>query len=311
MSKEELLYDILTAVPSSRSITEVSKKLFLSQPYISQVIHSAEQKYRVELVDRSTLPIHLTNAGETIIKDLVAIIENQNKMQLDLLPFQANDHSFIRIAFNQPWVISIGDELARKIQYEFPNEHFEIVEQTSSVVEKKLETQETNLFAGKMFNNPELISNYIFRQRLFFVIPARNPLFKDLKDRTTIKKSDLKKLNNQPFIGLIDESFSQEMIDHMFQDNSINVNKYIKVNNTLTATQMAIEGMGITISLFDTVKDRLNYDNYQFKIIEIPKEILRLDLGVSYSIHASTYVKKVAKVLKNILKEMAISKDEY
>lgn len=57
MTKEDLLYDILTEVPHSRTITDIAQKTYMSQPYISQVIHSSEEKYGVKLINRNKLPI--------------------------------------------------------------------------------------------------------------------------------------------------------------------------------------------------------------------------------------------------------------
>lgn len=113
MTKEELLYDILTEVPHSRTITDIAQKTYMSQPYISQVIHSSEEKYGVKLINRSKLPILLTPAGIKIINDLAYIIEAQNKLAIDLAPLSKNNRSFIRIAFNQPWVMSIGSRITK------------------------------------------------------------------------------------------------------------------------------------------------------------------------------------------------------
>lgn len=310
MTKEDLLYDILTEVPHSRTITDIAQKTYMSQPYISQVIHSSEEKYGVKLINRNKLPISLTPAGIKIINDLAHIIEAQNKLAIDLAPLSQNNRSFIRIAFNQPWVMSIGSRITKELKQYYPDTKFLITEQTSNIAESKLETQETDIFTGKMFNNPQITSAYIYRQRLFFIIPKNSKLYQASPKSYLMSKNSLKLLDGEEFISLTDDSFFQKMIDHMFSDNSVKVKINIKVNNTLTATQMAIDGLGTTVSLFDTVKNRLLL-NYEFNIVEIPKELLRLDLGVSTNVEASPYIKKIAKTIGNLMKNESHSNDKY
>lgn len=112
-----------------------------------------------------------------------------------------------------------------------------------------------------MFNNPQITSTYIYRQRLFFIIPENSKLYQASPKSYLMSKDSLKLLDGEEFIRLTDDSFFQKMIDHMFSDKSVKVKTNIKVNNTLTATQMAIDGLGTTVSLFDTVKNRLLMNN--------------------------------------------------
>lgn len=64
----QLLYQILSTINQSRTISQVANQLYLSQPYISQVISKSEKKYQVKLVNRSSLPIELTKAGKQLIR---------------------------------------------------------------------------------------------------------------------------------------------------------------------------------------------------------------------------------------------------
>ena len=63
----QLLYQILSTINQSRTISQVANQLYLSQPYISQVISKSEKKYQVKLVNRSSLPIELTKAGKQLL----------------------------------------------------------------------------------------------------------------------------------------------------------------------------------------------------------------------------------------------------
>ena len=46
------------------SITAAAKKLFVSQPSLSQMLRQLEQETELPIFDRSTTPLRLTYAGE-------------------------------------------------------------------------------------------------------------------------------------------------------------------------------------------------------------------------------------------------------
>lgn len=310
MPKEKLLYDILTAVPQSRSITDISKKLYMSQPYISQVIHYSEEKYGVKLINRKKLPISLTYAGRLIIKDLARIIESQNKLEIDLSPLTRNNRSFVKLAFNRPWVNSIGIGIIQELKQYYPNTKFSLNEKISNNAENDLITQEIDIFIGEVLNNSNLISYHTYRLKLFFIIPENSKLYKAGKKTYKMNKNSLKKLNNRKLISLTEDSFFQKTVNHMLSDNEVTPQIDFKVSNVLAATQMAIDGLGIAISPFNAIKDKINF-THRFNLVEIPKEILKLDLGISVNKNCSTYIKRIAKTIKVLMQKEAHNNDEY
>lgn len=49
-------------------LADVSENLYLSQSYVSQIITQAEHDYGIKLVNRSSMPISLTEAGGSLAK---------------------------------------------------------------------------------------------------------------------------------------------------------------------------------------------------------------------------------------------------
>ncbi|GHN44512.1 hypothetical protein ME798_00420 [Lactobacillus delbrueckii] len=54
--KQDVLYQILTTAEDCQTVSDIAKKLFLSQPYVSQVLSKAEKKYNVVLLERRSRP---------------------------------------------------------------------------------------------------------------------------------------------------------------------------------------------------------------------------------------------------------------
>lgn len=80
MSKDKNLYNILKTTLSVNTISDIAKKLFLSEPYISKLLKQTERKYNVVLINRNNKPIKLTKAGEVFLKDLQIILDSKNEL---------------------------------------------------------------------------------------------------------------------------------------------------------------------------------------------------------------------------------------
>lgn len=92
------------------------------------------------------------------------------------------------------------------------------------------------------------------------------------------------------------------MVRHMLQDNDITVKNKIRVNSEEAALRMSLSGMGITVVLYEIIEPLFTSKN--FNLWQIPKEILPLEVGVSYRNDAGNTVKLVSKELAKILPKL-------
>jgi len=57
-------YDYVLTIAEEKSFSKAAKRLFISQPSLSQYINRLEQHLGVSLFDRSTSPLGLTYEGQ-------------------------------------------------------------------------------------------------------------------------------------------------------------------------------------------------------------------------------------------------------
>ncbi len=298
MSKEKNLYDILRTSLSVTTINGIAKKLFLSEPYISKLLKQTEEKYHVILLNRNQKPIQLTKAGEIFLKDLRTILESQNELNYDLEPYQDNKEYEIRIAFNQPWLETQGKSIITFLMRRFPEITFSFFEQTTNLAQDNLLNHSLDVFVGKVLVNRHISSTYFTDSKLSFLVPESSPLFQ-IQART-LTPAIFKHFDNQKFISLTDDSFFQVMVDHMFAENEVILNKVVKVANSLISNQLAYQGLGYTIAAKNNTL--FTPDQQKVKIINIPENMLQLNNGVSYLNDSSKMVHKVGKELLGYLK---------
>jgi len=82
MDFRQLTYFI--EVAKCNSFTKASEKLHLSQPTLSKMVKGLEEELMVDLIDRSTRQITLTDAGEIVFEEGLKIIESMEDLSTHL-----------------------------------------------------------------------------------------------------------------------------------------------------------------------------------------------------------------------------------
>ena len=249
MQNEKNLFDILNSVGSCSTIHEISEKIFLSEPYISKLLKQSEEKYEVKLVNRKTKPIQLTKAGAVVLKDLNQIINTRQLLKYDLSPYKDNNEYQIKIAFNQPWLETNSINVIKFLMKSYPEIEFSFYEQTTNLAQQNLLNHAIDIFIGKVLVNEQIDSNYLLNAQLYFLVPDN--LMSEELGGPILTQNTFTKFDNLSYISLTDDSFFEAMIDNLFSEHEIQLNKIVKVANSQTAIKLAIEGMGFTVAMED------------------------------------------------------------
>ncbi len=74
----------------NKSFSKAAKKLYISQPALSNIIKKVESELQVSLFNRSSNPISLTEAGKCYLKSLEKIKEIENNTKYELKKIKEN-----------------------------------------------------------------------------------------------------------------------------------------------------------------------------------------------------------------------------
>lgn len=298
---EKLLHKVLVTVEEVKTITDLANRLYLSQPYISQLITKTEVEYNVCLVNRRKTPISLTPAGKELVLGLEKILNDRKYMSQRINQYSTKSESTIKIAITPIWISRKTSKIIQLLQQSHPYTQFEIYRIfTSNDSLKLLENGSIDIFWGAQFHNSQLLSNYVYRSRACIIVPFNHPLFDKNKYELLFSQKVLNKLNYSNEVSLTNNSAFQKIVDHLFEDADIKLKKAIKVNDFIGAAQLSIEGWGISVTLND-VLEYLNNTNKQYNIIPIPSKLINLDVAITINKKTSSKVKKIVNSLLNIL----------
>lgn len=74
-----------------------AKRLYISQPYLTQLIKRIEKKLGTKIINRDRVPFSLTEAGMIYYKYLENISYNDQQLERDLAPYTEPNKEIIKL----------------------------------------------------------------------------------------------------------------------------------------------------------------------------------------------------------------------
>ena len=118
------------------SITAASKKLFVSQPALSQTIKLIEQDLGAPIFDRSTDPISLTHAGQRYVEAAQAILDIDRNLRAEIAETKKEVHGRMRVGISSQRGIQLLPLIIPEFIKRYPYVKIELLEYGSDTLER-------------------------------------------------------------------------------------------------------------------------------------------------------------------------------
>ncbi|MGE7781021.1 LysR family transcriptional regulator [Peribacillus sp. NPDC097264] len=154
-------------VANHNSFTKAAAHSYLSQPSLSKAIKKLEQELHVELFDRSTRHLRLTDAGRIVYQQGQKAL--QALSELDILLGDLKDIATGEIKIGMPPLIGtlFFPEIARRFHQQHPNVSIELVELGAKLIGQLVEDGRIDLGLVVMPANEAKFDIYPFIQDEF------------------------------------------------------------------------------------------------------------------------------------------------
>lgn len=254
-NQEELLHylDILLRVSN---FTKAAKLLYISQPYLTQLVKRIEKKLGTKIINRDSTPYTLTEAGLIYYHYLEKISYQKEELNRQMVRFQNSKQKLIKIGVLE----SLGTYLLGRLLPTFlrshPNVQVQLFEDLPQNNEARLLGGVIDCFLGQ---TPDTLNRKlkIFangRERYYVVIPQLSNLFKKNKFILSAKDYDLKELLEQPMVLSTAGSAVRHQVNGLYQRYHLQPRIAVESKSIITATNLAIHGTGLTISAASILK---------------------------------------------------------
>lgn len=277
---QDILYYI-DAILKYSNYGKAAKSLYISQPYLTQVIKRIESQLNCELISRSKLPYRLTEQGKIYYQYLTSIENNYAKLIRELSAVSDIDSKVIKIGV----LPSLGTYLLPLFLPEFlniyPSCRIELSEALPEKNEKLIQNGELDFWIGQNSRNisPNLNTITWGRHGYRAIIPRCCDLYQ--KDVSIIPEGtiDITKILSQKLILTSKGSAIRKQIDQLLSIYKMQPKIIMESNEINTVRNLAASNLGLTF-----VPESIYVEECpcEYNIYQIPIDELSLDYFIAY-----------------------------
>ena len=241
-------FEYVLTVMEEKNFSRAAKRLFISQPSLSQYISRLENQLGFEIFDRSTVPLTLTYEGELYVETALKVIEmfdNLNRriressqlkagrLNLGLTPSKASN--------TLPVVLPVFKE-------KYPGIELNITEATSFQLENMLMDGKVDLCMMNLpIQNKNIAYEPIISENLFLAAP---PDFVSPYEKPSGSGEypiiELKHLRDENFILMHPEQRIRQISDSTFLSAGIRPKVVMETGSIDTALRLSASGAGFS-----------------------------------------------------------------
>ena len=256
---------IFYMVAKENSITRASKKLYISQPAVSQSIKKLEQELCGTLFYRSNKGIKLTEEGRIFFEYVKNSFEFLQKGRECFLSYKNLESGVINIGVSTILTKLVLIEPLQKFAKDFPNVKVNIVNEASP---KLVDGVKKGLYDFVVINKADsgkgLRETYLQNIKLCLVFNPKN------YDFDTI---NLQNLCNLPLILQNNQSNTRKLFDEFLEKNDVSINPKFEVASQELVKFMASNGLGVGLVFDGDISGELKKLKTNF---ELPSNIVVL-----------------------------------
>lgn len=190
MNIRDLTY--LIAIADHRHFGKAADACFVSQPALSMQIKKLEEMLGVQLIERNTKSIMLTDIGERIVKQARDILTKVDTLKETAKSARDPLSGDLRLGLIPTLAPYLLPHIMPTLSKQFPNLHFYLIEEQTHILLKQL--QEGKIDAAILalpLEEEEFTAIPLFEEPFLLATPKHHPLTK----RKTVKITDLQNIS--------------------------------------------------------------------------------------------------------------------
>lgn len=270
------LYKIFYEVALSESISDASKKLFITQSAVSKAIKKLEEDLNTNLFYRNSKGVRLTEKGEALLFYVEEAFNNLVTAERTMIESKTLNKGKMSIGVpSQIGSFYIFEDIT-SFHKKYPNIEITIISKTTTQLLKLLERHEIDFIIDTSPINTK-IDNIIIQP----LIDVNNCFV--VKSDTLIdvdKIKTIKDLANYPLVLPIKGTDNRKQLDKIFEKNNVELNNVINIHTSEMIAGSIKKDLGIGYIIYDVIKD--NVENGEFKIIDIKENLPKITINLVY-----------------------------
>lgn len=262
--------------------SKAADSLYISQPYLTQVIKRIENELNCQIINRNELPYRLTETGKIYYDYLGSLETVYANMRRQITAITDMDKTTIKIGI----LPSIGTYLIPlflpKFLEHYPECRIELVEDIPENNEKRLLKSEVDFWIGQNSSSidPTLSAVSWGKHRYFAVIPKTSELYQANTPTIASGSLAIEDLLQQKLVLTAKGSAIRMQVDNLLGIYKIKPNIVLESSEIATVKNLAMAGVGLT---FVPESLAIEPTPSMFNLYELPIEQLNLDYFIAHN----------------------------
>ncbi|MBN8442371.1 MAG: LysR family transcriptional regulator [Thauera sp.] len=231
------------AVASTLNFSRAAEQLHIAQPPLSRQIQQLEDELGVQLLDRTTRPMKLTNAGSFFYDQSVQVLARIREMREATRRLGAGGRRWMGIGFVPSSLYGFLPRVLREFSLQHENLEISLVELTSVQQVEALKSGRIDIGFGRLSIRDEALEHILLgEERLVVALPAQSAL-------AAQPCIALKMLADQVLVlypAAPRPSFADQVLQQ-FAVRGYPVRRTYEANGLQTALGLVAVGMGVTL----------------------------------------------------------------
>ncbi|OWR28509.1 LysR family transcriptional regulator [Saccharibacillus sp. O23] len=272
----------LDSILKHGSYTKAAKDLYVSQPYLTQMIKRIEHEIGTEILNRQTSPLQLTEAGKLYYQHLMSLEMAHEQFHKKIAHYSTRDTQTIKIGI----LSSLGYYLLPLFLPDFLKQHpsvrIEIQEDYSETNEIRALNRELDFFIGQ---NPETLSPNLdvvsWGPHGYYAVIAEDSALSGFDPQTfEDNNAAIKTLLQEPLVLTKKGSSIRRQLDHLFQKFKIKPNIVLESTNIFTILELAKKGLGIAFVPYSICSSDVPQG---YRLLPLPLDLLSIDYFIAHA----------------------------
>ena len=263
---------LFIAVVDYKTMSNAAKKMYISQPSVSQSIREIEEYYNIRLFERLSQRLYLTLDGEKLLKYARNIVNTFENMELE---FRNKFKSiYLRIGGSLTFGTYMLPEILTDFERKYPNVKTRIMVDNTTIIEKKLLNNEIDIgIVEGEIESSDILKVPIYKDKMVIVTSFENSFFNK-------PEIDIAELSGFNMIARDEGCIERSQFQRFLNENNVEVS--FKWNCTSVETIKNALKKSNAFSALSLLAIREEVERKELKILKIKDVNLYRDLCLVY-----------------------------
>ena len=240
---------IFIAVYNERNMTAAANKLFITQPSVSQAIKELENYYGVELFERISNKLYVTESGKKVYQYAKNIMKLFDELE-DGLKENAVKKKLI-VGANYTVGAVLIHKYIKNFNSLYPNSEIRVIVNKASILKEMLRKNELDLaLIEETKNESDFIEDSFYNDRIVVVADPEHPLFQ--KNEVTAYD-----IVNEHLLLREKGAGVRNLFELKMNQIGLVIEPYWESTSTTALINAAEDKIGIAVLPFELVKDHI------------------------------------------------------